>query len=61
MTAKLLGQSIDGVAIGHDIIGSTVLGHKISFDEAAKLAYDLGWELGEDIIKQEWSVIIDNA
>jgi predicted kinase len=59
-TAKLLAQSIDGVVIDHDIIRSTVLEHKISFDEAAKLAYDLSWALAENIIKQERSVIIDS-
>ena len=60
-TAKLLAQSIDGVVIDHDIIRSTILEHKISFREAAKLAYDLGWALAEDMIKQERSVIIDSA
>ena len=40
-------QSIDEVVIGHRSyiisLRSTVLEHKISFDEAVKLSYDLGW------------------
>ena len=60
-TAKLLAQSIDGVVIDHDIIRSSVLEHQISFEEVAKLAYDLSCALAESIIQQERSIIIDST
>ena len=59
--ARLLAHSVDGVILNHDILRSTVLGHRIPFDEAAKLAYGLGWALAEEMIKQGRSVIIDST
>lgn len=59
--ANLLAQLIDGVVIDHDIIKSTLLEDNISFDQAAKVAYRLGWALAEAMIKQERSVIIDST
>ena len=59
-TAKLLAQSINAVVIDHDVLRSTALEHDLSFSQAAKLAYDLGWALGEDMLKQERSVIMDS-
>ena len=59
-TAKLLARSINAVVIDHDVLRSTALEHEITLDKAAKLAYDLGWALSEDILKQERNVIIDS-
>ncbi|KAK4035362.1 hypothetical protein C8A01DRAFT_48406 [Parachaetomium inaequale] len=60
--AKLLGQPLGAVVIDHDIIKSTVLADgNISFDQAAKSAYSLCWALAESMMKQGFSVIVDNG
>ena len=59
-TAKLLAQAINAVVIDHDVLRSAILDHELPFDKAVKLAYDLGWALGEDMLKQERNVILDS-
>ncbi len=59
--ARLLAESIDGVAVDHDIIRSAILDGNIPFDQAAKIAYGINWALSEDIMKQKRSVIIDST
>ena len=60
-TAKLLAKSIEAVVIDQDIIKTSALGHKIEFQTAAALAYGLCWDMAEDMMKQEHSIIIDSA
>jgi predicted kinase len=60
-TARLLGQSIGGAVIDHDILRSSFLESKLPFDQAAKHAYQLQWTLAEDLAKQGLSVIIDST
>lgn len=57
---NLLAKSIDGVVINHDLIKSFFLENDISFQQSAKLTYNIGWVLAEDMIKQGRSVIIDS-
>lgn len=59
--ANLLGQSIDGIVINHDLIKTFFLGNGESFDLAGKQAYRFQWVLTEDMIKQGRSVIIDST
>jgi predicted kinase len=59
--ADLLGQSINGVVIDHDLIRSFFLGNDIFFEQAAKLAYRFQWVLAEDMIKRERNTIIDST
>lgn len=62
--ARLLGRSINGIVLDHDILRSAQLQDgdiDIPFDEAAKRAYRLQWTLAEDFLKQGFSVIIDST
>jgi predicted kinase len=59
--ADLLGQSINGLVIDHDLIRSFFLDNDILFEQAAKLAYRSQWVLAEDVIKRERNVIIDST
>jgi predicted kinase len=59
--ARLLGQSIGGVVIDHDVLRSSLLGNSLQFSEAAKNAYELQWALALDVMKQGLSVIIDST
>ncbi|KAI1409592.1 hypothetical protein F5Y13DRAFT_169607 [Hypoxylon sp. FL1857] len=58
--ARLLGRSIGGVVIDHDVFRSTLLESNTPFDQAAKQAYRLQWTLARDIAKQGISIIIDS-
>jgi predicted kinase len=58
--AKLLGSAINGVAIDHDVLRSAFLEASLPFGQAAKHAYDLQWGLAQDVMKQDFSVIIDS-
>ncbi|KAI4868838.1 P-loop containing nucleoside triphosphate hydrolase protein [Hypoxylon rubiginosum] len=59
--ARLLGNSISGVVIDHDIFRSTLLESDVPFDQAARIAYQLQWALARDVMKQGCSVIIDST
>ncbi|KFY12072.1 hypothetical protein V492_04110 [Pseudogymnoascus sp. VKM F-4246] len=59
--AKLLGQSIGGLVIDHDVLRSTLLESDLEFGAAAKHAYQLQWALAQDVMKQGLSVIIDST
>lgn len=59
--ARLLGSSINGVVIDHDVLRSTFLEAGLPFDQAAKLAYDTQGKLAQEIMKQGISVIIDST
>lgn len=59
--ARLLGRSIGGVVIDHDVLRSGLLDSNVSFDQAAKQAYRLQWMLAQDVMKQGFSVIIDST
>ncbi|KAJ8099019.1 hypothetical protein POJ06DRAFT_255757 [Lipomyces tetrasporus] len=50
--ASLLARSIGGVFLNHDITRTTVSRHVPDFNAAAQLAYDLGWLLAEEMLKQ---------
>lgn len=58
--ARLLGRSIGGVVIDHDVFRSTLLEFNTPFDQAAKQAYQLQWKLAQDIVKQGINIIIDS-
>ncbi|OBT69529.1 hypothetical protein VE03_01059 [Pseudogymnoascus sp. 23342-1-I1] len=59
--ARLLGQSIGGVVIDHDVLRSTLLESDLQLGPAAKHAYQLQWALAQDVMKQGLSVIIDST
>jgi predicted kinase len=59
--ANLLGQSINGVVIDHDLIRSFFLDNDMFFEQAARLAYRFQWVLAEDTIKRERNVIVDST
>lgn len=59
--ARLLGQSIGGVVIDHDVLRSALLECNLPFDQAAKNAYQLQWTLAQDVMKQGLNVIIDST
>ncbi|OBT81739.1 hypothetical protein VE02_09540 [Pseudogymnoascus sp. 03VT05] len=59
--ARLLGQSIGGVVIDHDVLRSTLLESDVHFGPAARHAYELQWALAQDVMKQGLSVIIDST
>lgn len=59
--ARLLGRSIGGVVIDHDVLRSTLLESDIPFDRAAKHAYRLQWTLARDVMKQGLNIIIDST
>lgn len=59
--AKMLGSSINGVIIDHDILRSSFLEANTPFDQAAKHAYQLQWKLAQDFMKQGHSIIIDST
>ncbi|KAK3367198.1 P-loop containing nucleoside triphosphate hydrolase protein [Lasiosphaeria ovina] len=59
-TSKLVGNSIDGVVIDHDILKSSLLEDGIlSFDQAAKAAYRIDWALADTLMEQGRSVVLD--
>ena len=58
--ANLLGHSVNGVVINHDLIKSFFLENGSSFDQSAKQSYRFQWVLAEDIIKQGKTIIIDS-
>ncbi|OTA96082.1 hypothetical protein M434DRAFT_151621 [Hypoxylon sp. CO27-5] len=58
--ARLLGRSIGGVVIDHDVFRSTLLEFNTPFDQAAKQAYKIQWKLAQDIVKQGINIIIDS-
>nr|POF01187.1 hypothetical protein CFP56_21135 [Quercus suber] len=59
--ARLLGSSIGGVVIDHDVLRSSLLKLDISFDQAAQQAYLLQWAIAQDITKQGFNVIVDST
>lgn len=59
--ARLLGRSIGGVVIDHDVLRSALLESDLPFDQAAKHAYQLQWTLAQDVMKQGFNVIIDST
>jgi predicted kinase len=59
--ARLLGPSIGGLVIDHDLLRSRLLDDKVPFYEAAKLAYGLQWALAKDFMDQGYNVIIDST
>ncbi|KAK4156223.1 hypothetical protein C8A00DRAFT_41282 [Chaetomidium leptoderma] len=60
--ANLLREHVGAVMIDHDMVKSTILvDDRISFDQAAKSAYRLGWALAESMMKQGFGVIIDSV
>ena len=59
--ARLLGRSIGGVVIDHDVLRSSLLDSSLPFDLAAKHAYQLQWTLAQDVMKQGLNVIIDST
>ena len=60
--ARLLGRSIGGLVIDHDIVRSALLdGNDVPFDQVAKRAYQLQWEVARDVMKQGFNVIIDST
>lgn len=60
--ANLLRQPIGAVVIDHDVVKSTLLvDDNVSFNQAAKLAYNLGWALAGSMMKQELGVIMDSV
>ncbi|KAJ6260022.1 hypothetical protein Dda_5667 [Drechslerella dactyloides] len=61
-TAKSLAQSIVGtLVIDHDLLRSFFLENGLQFEQSAKLAYNLGWTLAEDMMKQGHNVIMDST
>jgi predicted kinase len=61
--ANLLAQSLNGIVINHDLLKSFLLENDLgtSFNQVAKLTYNLQWTLAEDVIKQGRTVIIDST
>lgn len=59
--AKLLGGAINGVVIDHDVLRTAFLDTNLPFDQAAKSAYDLQWALARDMMRQDFSVIVDST
>ncbi|KAF3911146.1 hypothetical protein AA313_de0207984 [Arthrobotrys entomopaga] len=59
--AKMLGCSISGVVIDHDILRSSLLNANIPFNEAAAHAYRLQWTLAQDFMKQGHSIVMDST
>jgi predicted kinase len=61
--ASLLAQSLNGIVINHDLLKSFLLenGLSTSFNQVAKLTYNLQCTLAEDVIKQGRTVIIDST
>jgi predicted kinase len=59
--ARLLGQSIGGVVIDHDVLRSTLLESDLQFGPAARSAYELQWALAQDVMTQGLSVITDST
>ncbi|EAQ88205.1 hypothetical protein CHGG_04824 [Chaetomium globosum CBS 148.51] len=60
--ANQLRQPLGAVVIDHDIVKSTLLADdNVSFNQAAKLAYNLGWALAGSMMRQEFSVIMDSV
>ncbi|KAH6856752.1 hypothetical protein B0I37DRAFT_368254 [Chaetomium sp. MPI-CAGE-AT-0009] len=60
--ANLLRQPLGAVVIDHDIVKSTLLvDDNVSFNQAAKLAYNLGWALAGSMMRQEYNVILDSV
>ncbi|CAK7268428.1 hypothetical protein SEPCBS57363_003088 [Sporothrix epigloea] len=60
--AKLIRPSIGGVIIDHDVLRSSLLeADLVPFDEAARQAYILQWNLAHDIIKQGLNIIVDST
>jgi predicted kinase len=61
--ARLLRPSINGIIIDHDVLRSALLETGIvSFDQAAKQAYQLQWAQAQDFMSQGvGSVIIDST
>ncbi|KAK6343867.1 hypothetical protein TWF696_007521 [Orbilia brochopaga] len=61
-TAKMLANSIEKtLVIDHDLLRSFLLENSLPFEQSAKLAYNLGWTLAEDMIKQGYNVIMDST
>ncbi|KFZ15656.1 hypothetical protein V502_05489 [Pseudogymnoascus sp. VKM F-4520 (FW-2644)] len=59
--ARLLGQSIGGVVIDHDVLRSTLLESDLQFGPEARAAYQLQWALAQDVMNQGLRVIIDST
>lgn len=59
--ASLLGRAIGAVVLDHDRVRSTMINFNIPFDQAAKLAYELQWELVRNLTEQGHSVIVDST
>jgi predicted kinase len=61
--ANLLAQSLNGIVINHDLLKPFLLENDLgtSFNQVAKLTYNLQWTLAEDVIKQGRTVIIDST
>ncbi|KAH6654289.1 P-loop containing nucleoside triphosphate hydrolase protein [Truncatella angustata] len=59
--ARLLGRSIGGVVIDHDVLRSAFLESGLPFDQAATHAYQLQWMLAQDLIEQGLCVVVDST
>ncbi|KAK3292299.1 uncharacterized protein B0H64DRAFT_226156 [Chaetomium fimeti] len=59
--ANLLRQPLGAVVIDHDIVKSTLLADDVSFNQAARLAYNLGWALAGSMMRQGLNVIVDSV
>lgn len=60
--SRLLGHSISNtIVIDHDILRSTFIESGMSFDQAAKSAYQLQWKLAQDYMKQGLHIIVDST
>lgn len=58
--ARLIGKSIGGVVIDHDILRASLLDSGVPFYDAAKQSYELQWMISQDMMKQGYSVIMDS-
>ncbi|KAJ3473424.1 hypothetical protein NLG97_g10314 [Lecanicillium saksenae] len=59
--ARLLGSSMQGVVVNHDVLRSSFLASGLAFEQAAQHAYKLQWTLVEDFLSQGLSVIVDST
>jgi predicted kinase len=59
--ANLLAKSLNGIVIDHDLLRSFFLNSQTTFEQAAKLSYNLQFVFVKDLLKQGRSVIIDST
>ncbi|KAJ6784359.1 hypothetical protein PWT90_06683 [Aphanocladium album] len=59
--AGLLGSSVHGVVVNHDVLRSSFLAAGLAFEQAAQHAYALQWTLVDDYLRQGLDVLIDST